>query len=1112
MQKKLKEIINGYPEFSRETVFNIVSEFNAKTLEEKNSQIREEILESFTVFGNNKIYLFEKTVKKCKMLVINQKEDNILLRYKEIFEDMGMSKRNFSEAFELFENETRWSSFINIELSEKIKKSDLNFDIFINFCTKRVFLEYFLLRNIMLYLSKESLVALDFVKALEEVEKYDVAMEMPKIYFQNEDFFNYGTMFSMINEKTKLKKTKKYKKLPLSIIPVALLCNSLQNLEFIFDDMIKNKEIYLNDNLVFFFILNYWGGFVIAFLKANKITDRWNIFPEKYFDKDEIENKEKIDVIYDIFNILDELKEKDAIKKLVNKKSFEAVVKMKEELSKKLMAQKMKTVGKQKFEINDEFKEVEKVLKEHFPSIEMIKEEQQLFLEGFEQKNCVYDYKGSTKDNAEIIFSLKVKKEDSENNLKIPCGRYTISIKKIEDANNYHFKVTEVRKKANISDEDTKIVSEKMSEVIENYNKKIMEAKIEKINCFIKNIQEFSGKEKIINFLNAIRINIDPFESKDNFLVFTEFNSERKIVAEILKDKININLFLKVFLLSEKDKQNDQKDFEEEIQISFYLKKDGEAFFNIEKISCSSSEKLFSNMINFIFDFFSDKKMMKDIKVIFEEIKEEKKKEKLFASLPVPPISYKELIDYDGFVSYILSRKEIKGMNLKRNDIENLMNNRYAKFFIHHFLFIGSEINETAEEEKIKLKAKFLEKYLKHSENLKQILSDFWGFPLTLAELERRYFEVSGRLEKTGISFEEEDYLNRKYFEKIIKNIQENSKKIREQNMNLKDLEFSFEKFENEDRKMFIENLISKPYRIYEATKNFRKIEQFETLNKDLVFFVNKEFLKQFQNIPLENSGTVIEFLENFREEEVEFLKIIKTEKEYVENCLILNIEPEIERVNEVENVISILQVKDTKMKVMLESDLKDNKINFEIKNPFGTINNKIISIFENKSENFFLKKEILSKTKERNEENEIDLEIPKWFEIFIERYLPKHLAIKNSKVLSYASEKFKNDSYEKFKSGNFENKICSFSNESFWEFSYNENGIIDIMCSRIDEKPFSLRKENPRILNEVQQFYKEVIEEMKEKETKNKIFQTKKQGLKPCFFNHLLNLKTYSF
>lgn len=1086
MQKKLKEIINGYPEFSRETVFNIVSEFNAKTLEEKNSQIREEILESFTVFGNNKIYLFEKTVKKCKMLVINQKEDNILLRYKEIFEDMGTPKRNFSEAFELFENETRWSSFINIELSEKIKKSDLNFDIFINFCTKRVFLEYFLLRNIMLYLSKESLVALDFVKALKEVEKYDVAMEMPKIYFQNKDFFNYGTMFSMINEKTKLKKTKKYKKLPLSIIPVALFCNSPQNLEFIFDDMIKNKEMYLNDNLVFFFILNYWGGFVIAFLKANKITDRWNIFPEKYFDKDEIENKEKIDVIYDIFNILDELKEKDAIKKLVNKKSFEAVVKMKEELSKKLMAQKMKTVGKQKFEINDEFKEVEEILKKHFPSIEMIKEEQQLFLEGFEQKNCVYDYKGSIKDNAEIIFSLKVKKENSKSNLKIPFGRYTISIKKIEDADNYHFKVTEVRKKANISDEDTKIVSGKISKVIENYNKKIIEAKSEKINCFIKNIENFSENEKIYNFFNSIKKHIDLYKSKDNFLVFTEFNSERKIEAEFLKDKIKINFFLKIFLeLSEKDKQNNKKDFEEETQISFSLKKDGEVFFNIEKIKCFSSEKLFSSMINFIFDFFSDKKMIKDIKIIFEEIMEEKKKEKLSLSFPVPSISYNELINYDSFVSYILSRKEMKKTNFNRKDIENLMNDRYAKFFICHFLFINSEINETPEEEEIEIKAEFLEKYLKHSENFKQLLCDFSGIPSTLAELEQRYFEVSGKLEEMGISFKEKDYSNRKYFGKLIKNIQENSKKIREQNLNLKDLEFSFEGFENKDKELFIENLIFKQYRIYKVTKNFDRIEQFEALNRDLIFLLNKELLEQVQYIPLKNSGTVNEFLENSKNKKAKLLKIIKTEKEYIENCLILNIEPEIERVNKVENVISIWQPKDTKIKVMLESSLKDNgnKINFEIKNPFGIINDKIISCFENESEKFFLEKEILSKLKEKNEENKTNFKIPKWFEIFIERYLPSHLAIKNSKVLSYASEKFKNDSYEKFKSGNFENKICSFSNESFWEFSYNENGITDIMCSRIDEKPFSLRKENTGILNEVQQFYKEIIEEMKEKE-----------------------------
>ena len=413
------------------------------------------------------------------------------------------------------------------------------------------------------------------------------------------------------------------------------------------------------------------------------------------------------------------------------------------------------------------------------------------------------------------------------------------------------------------------------------------------------------------------------------------------------------------------------------------------------------------------------------------------------------------------------------------------MNNKYEKFFICDFLFVGSKINETAEEEKIQFKAEFLEKYLKHSENFQQFLDDFYGFPSTLAQLERQYFEVSGKIEEMGISYKEEDYLNREYFEKLIKNIQENSKKIRERNLNLKDLEFSFEGFEDEDKELFIENLIFKQYRIYEATKNFSQIEQFEALNKDLAFLANKELLEQAQNIPLENSGTVNEFLKNSKNEEAKLLKIIKTEKEYIENCLILNIKPEIERANKAENVISIWQVKDTKIKVMLESSLKDNgnKINFELKNPLEKINNEIISCFENESEKFFLEKEILSKLKERNEENETELEIPKWFEIFIERYLPNNLAIKNSKALSYASEKFKNNSYETFKSGNFENRICSFSNESFWEFSYNENGITDIICSRIGEKSFSLRKEHPELLEKVQTFYKELIEEMKEKE-----------------------------
>lgn len=1081
MQEKLKEIINSYPEFSRETVYNIVSEFNVKTLEEKRNQDREEILESFTVFGNNKIYLFEKTVRKCKMLIISQKEDNVLFRYKESFKDSKMLEKNFSEVFEIFDDELRWNSVINIELSKKIKESDLSF-IYIDFCIKKDFLEYFLIKNIMLYLSKESLIALDFAKALKEVEKYDIIMELPEIYLQNKDFFNYGTMFSMLNEKTEFKKTGKYKKLPLSLLPAALFCNSPQDLEFIFDDMIKNKGMYLNADPVFFFSLIYWGDFVMPFLKANKITERWNIFPEKYFDEDETENKEKIDVIYDIFNILDELEEKDAIKKLVNKKSFEAVEKMKEQLSKKLLAQKMKTVKSQKFKINAEFEEVEKALKKHFPSIEMINEERSLFLEGFEQKNCVYSYyKEKIKNNEEIIFSLKVKKEDNESHLKIPDGRYTISIKKNKDIADYYFKVMEVKKTANIFDEDTKIIFEKISEIIGELNQKIVKEKNEKFNCFMKNIEEFSGKEKIVNFFNAIKTNINPFESKDNFLVFAEFNSTQKIEAEVLKDKININFFLKIFLeLSEKDKQNNKKDFEEEIQISFSLKKDGKAFFSIEKIYCSYSEKFFSSTINFIFDFFSDKKMMKDIKIIFEEITEENKNENLFVSLPVPVISYKDLIDYDSFVSYILSRPEIKKTNLKRKDIENLTNNRYAKFFIYHFLFIGPEINETPEKEK--LKAEFLEKYLKHFENFKQLLRDFYGFPLTLAELEQQYFEVSGKLEEMGISFKDEDEANRIYFKKLIKNIQENLENIREQNIDLKQLEFSFEGFENEDKELFIENLISKPYRIYEATKNFKKTEQFEALNKDLAFLINKELLEQAQNIPLENSRTVTEFLENFKDEEIELLKIIKTEREYVENCLILGIYPEIEKANKAENVFSIWQVKDTKIKVMLESSLKENEIDFDIKSR-EKIGFEIVSSFKSGSEKFFLEKEVLNETKERNEENEIEFEIPEWFEIFAKHHLPSGVTVKNSKILSWASQKFNNDSYEKFKSGNFENKICSFGNDIFFEFTYSREGITEVICTQINEKPFSLKEKNPRIFDEVQQFYKEVIEEMKENE-----------------------------
>ena len=485
MQKKLKEIINSYPEFSRETIFNIVSEFNAKTLEEKRNQNREEILESFTVFGNNKIYLFEKTIRNCKMLIIEQKGNNILAKYREFLGGKSI-EWNFSKVLDNFEEQSKWDTIIDIELSEKIEKINLSLEIYSCFCIRKDFLEYFLFKNIMLFLSKESLIALDFVKALKEVEKYNVVMEMPNLLFQKKDFFQYGTMFSMLNEIAELKKTRKYKKLPMSFLMAAMFCNNTQDMEFIFDDIIKHKEAYLNINSILPFSLLNWRGFVTSFLKVNKITERWNIVLEKSFDKNETENKEKVDIIYDIFDIGMELEEKNFVRKLLNQNSFEAVKKMKEQLSKKLLMQKMKTVKHQKFEISNEFNELEKILKKQFPSIEMINEERRLFFEGFEQNNCAYNYIEKIKDNKEIIFSLKVEKED-ENNLKISSGRYTIGIEKNrEDL----FEVTDVRKKYNISDEDTKIVFEKISEIIEELNKKNQEKERMKVEQEIMNNSE----------------------------------------------------------------------------------------------------------------------------------------------------------------------------------------------------------------------------------------------------------------------------------------------------------------------------------------------------------------------------------------------------------------------------------------------------------------------------------------------------------------------------------------------------------------------------------------------------------------------------------------------
>ena len=170
----------------------------------------------------------------------------------------------------------------------------------------------------------------------------------------------------------------------------------------------------------------------------------------------------------------------------------------------------------------------------------------------------------------------------------------------------------------------------------------------------------------------------------------------------------------------------------------------------------------------------------------------------------------------------------------------------------------------------------------------------------------------------------------------------------------------------------------------------------------------------------------------------------------------------------------------------MLESSLKsdEKKIDFNLRNREGIYYYDLISSFRNESKKFFLEKKVLSKTKGKDG---VEFEIPEWFEIYVKRHVVDHIVARNSTILSYGSKKFNNDSYEKFKSGNFKNKLCSFGNDNFFEFSYDENGITDIIYTNINDAPYSLKEENSEILKDAQKFYKEIMEEMKEKETKNK-------------------------
>ena len=202
----------------------------------------------------------------------------------------------------------------------------------------------------------------------------------------------------LIEEKTGKKLTKKFRRLPLEFLDFTI--NSKIEADFLLDCIVKEKEKSLNLLNSFKKIGKNPNLYVYFFAELLGISKKINL--------NLLRNETKIEEYFeDIANMLYEMEDKNFFKKILKLEKPSDVKKLHDKILKKYIKFNQDKVSKRKLLISKNFENIIESFKkdENLSFLNLIDDEQDLFIEGVVQGNCVHSYTSLIEEGKSIIFS-----------------------------------------------------------------------------------------------------------------------------------------------------------------------------------------------------------------------------------------------------------------------------------------------------------------------------------------------------------------------------------------------------------------------------------------------------------------------------------------------------------------------------------------------------------------------------------------------------------------------------------------------------------------------------------------------------------------------------------
>lgn len=850
MIQKILDIINNFPEFSRGYIAGMASEF------EKECVLKEEEgINCYIVNGNNKIYLVENTPNAFRIAEIKSFKGKAEVNFGVRFHQNA--EINFSKAIDEIEKMMLWENYFHFVFNEEIEKSKIFFAVPEDFVIHNKGLPFFVMKWTMNYLSKKSLVALDISKGLAVLDKYeDSYFFLPRgLAYAWKEFFEYGTLRSMLAEKLGIKESSVLKKVPSVLVPFAIRLYHNVNKEryFIIDEILKKGESLLKELFKIDFLLFVLQKALCLYCEIEGMNKKWNFELDSEL---EFDNEEKFEKYEKYENLMDEvLKNSDAVRpkiffeNLKKCETLEDVEKYARKLERKMQAKRIKEMPEAPLEIAKKFRNFYfNYLKKELNNAEMIENEKRLLMEGIWQKNCTYDYLENIDYGKCALFSLK---ESGK--------RYTFEI--IADENN-KLCLNQCRKSCNKTDEETEKLSERINAIVDEYNRNIDKKMESKRKNFMKNVSNFLaiensqirkrtdfGKteaaiERLTVFLDALQ-SLKPCTNVKN--KYIEYGTDFETMTVELKNdvmKIKVECQEETEIVVAVDKAG-------ELDFYFSSIKEGaipeyrNIYFDDENLA---SKRCFLNMIlKMVYEYYSDKSgLANEIWRIFDEVETVSEEIPNFSLFLLPLIKKEELFKFHGLVDYAKSRGIFKEnfelpVIKRKNNCNNEWNIFLARFMLYQLIFC----------KEFKSKEFLAYNFFVNNNKLPEIMEIVNELPKTEALFHFLCCYVTGKFKNFEV--ETNDLEKENYLFCLLENIaQKNDNLMRIYELN------SIEEIEKLS---------------FETSKEMLNKENYEKLSKKLLsdkkLNISKELLKLVKNLKLS---------------EMEKIEVVETEKQLAEN------------------------------------------------------------------------------------------------------------------------------------------------------------------------------------------------------------------------------------